>query len=171
MKILLVILAGLVLIVLSIVIIGASLPKAHVASRRAIFQAKQQALFAMIAGPQGWRPDVVSYTPLADPAGRELVSETTRNGETITYELLDKNPPDGIKRRIATKGLPYAGTWTFSLHPSTNGAVEVRITEHGEVYNPLFRFVSRFVIGHNGGLDAYLRSLGAAIGQKAEIRD
>ena len=31
-----------------------------------------------------------------------------------------------------------------------------RITENGEVYNPLFRFVSRFVMGHTRTIDTYL---------------
>jgi hypothetical protein len=35
--------------------------------------------------------------------------ETTRNGETITYELLDRMPPRSVKRRIATENLPYCG--------------------------------------------------------------
>jgi hypothetical protein len=47
----------------------------------------------------------------------------------------------------------------------------VRITENGEVYNPLFRFVSRYVIGHNRTIDAYLRALGQATGQEVRIRD
>jgi hypothetical protein len=169
MKILLFVIAGLVLVVLWVVVTGALLPKAHVASRRAVFRAKQQDLFTMIAGPQGWRSDVTGYVPVADPGGRELVRETTRNGETITYELLDKEPPNGIKRRIATEGLPYAGTWTFTLQPGSDGTVVVRITENGEVYNPVFRFMSRFVIGHTSSMDAYLRSLGNALGQGADI--
>ena len=47
----------------------------------------------------------------------------------------------------------------------------VRITEDGEVYNPIFRFVSRFVFGQTRMLDAYLRALGQATGQQIEIRE
>jgi hypothetical protein len=38
------------------------------------------------------------------------------------------------------------------------------ITEHGEVYNPLFRFVSRFIMGQTATLDAYLKALNANLG-------
>jgi len=30
------------------------------------------------------------------------------------------------------------------------------ITEHGEIYNPLFRFMARYVFGHEATLTAYL---------------
>jgi len=40
----------------------------------------------------------------------------------------------------------------------------VRITEHGEVYNPVFRFVSRFIMGHSSTASAYLKALGARFG-------
>jgi hypothetical protein len=98
------------------------------------------------------------------------MSEITRGGETITYELLDRVPAKSLKRRIATDNLPYSGTWTYSLQPNGEGTV-VRITEDGEVYNPVFRFMSRFVLGHTRTMDAYLRALGKATAQEVEIKD
>ena len=47
----------------------------------------------------------------------------------------------------------------------------MRITEDGEVYNPVFRFVSRAVMGHTAMLDAYLKALGKAVGQEARIEN
>jgi hypothetical protein len=105
-----------------------------------------------------------------DHNGRELVRETTRNNEAIVYEILDRKPPVSLKRRIATPSLPYSGSWTFSIEPAGD-ATMVRITEDGEVYNPIFRFVSRFVFGQTRMLDAYLRALGQATGQQIEIRE
>ena len=95
---------------------------------------------------QNWRPDVIRCE-VVPATGRELTQETTRNGETVTYELLDRKPPESMKRRIATPNLPYSGTWSYSLQPHVGGTI-VRITENGEVYNPVFRFVSRFILGH-----------------------
>ena len=40
----------------------------------------------------------------------------------------------------------------------------VTITEHGEVYNPIFRFISKYIMGHNGTMDAYLTALGMKFG-------
>jgi hypothetical protein len=33
------------------------------------------------------------------------------------------------------------------------------ITERGVVYNPVFRFASRFIIGHAGSIEQYLAAL------------
>jgi hypothetical protein len=45
----------------------------------------------------------------------------------------------------------------------------MRITEDGEVYNPVFRFVSKFVMGQTATLDAYLKAMGNAVGEDAQI--
>ena len=88
----------------------------------------------------------------------------------MTYELLDRTPPTSLKRRIATENLPYSGTWTFSLQPNGENTV-VRITEDGQVHNPVFRFMSRLVFGHTRTMDNYLRALGKATGREVEVTD
>jgi hypothetical protein len=169
-RILLIVVAGIVLLVLAVVVIGSLLPKRHVVSRSASYLASPEHLFSLIAGPQNWRPDVLNYEAVPGVGGREFMRETTRDGETITYELLDRTPPRSLKRRIAAENLPYSGTWTYSLQP--NGEITtVRITEDGQVYNPVFRFISRFVLGHTRTMDAYLRALGKATEQEVEVKD
>jgi hypothetical protein len=150
--------------------VGALLPKRHVASRSATYRAAPEQLFALISGPQTWRPDVLRSETIAGPEGQPLLRETTRDGNTMTYEAFAANPPTSIGRRIVGKNLPFSGSWTYSLAPSAGGTT-VRITEDAEVYNPVFRFVSRFVIGQTRTMDAYLRSLGKATGQEIEIED
>jgi hypothetical protein len=169
-RILLTAAGGVVLLILAVVVTGLLLPKGHVVSRSASYRATPERLFSLIAGPQNWRPDVLRYEAVPDANGRELVSETTRGGGTITYELLDRIPARSLKRRIATENLPYSGTWTYSLQPNGENTV-VRITEDGQVYNPVFRFVSRLVLGHTRTMDVYLRALGRATGQEVEIKD
>jgi hypothetical protein len=169
-KIVVILAAATVLLILAVVAIGGMLPKRHVVSRCASYHATPEQLFSLIAGAQNWRADVKRYEALPTEGRRELVRETTSGGETITYELLDRMPPASVKRRIATPNLPYSGTWSFSLQSSGENTV-VRITEDGEVYNPIFRFMSRFVFGHTRTMDSYLRALGKATGQEVEIKD
>jgi hypothetical protein len=161
---------AILLLVACVVAIGALLPKHHVVSRSATYRATAEKLYALIAGPQNWRPEVLREESVLDAGNRHLVRETTRNGKTVTYELLAASPPTSLQRRIASENLPYSGAWTFALQPQ-DGATIVRITEEGDVYNPVFRFVSRFVIGHTGGLDAYLRALGKTTGEDVRIED
>ena len=168
MKILLFVLAGVALLILAVVAIGSLLPKQHVASRSASYHATLEALFSLIAGAQTWRPDVQHCEVTTDAQGRELMRETTRDGHTITYALVESVPPRSLKRQIVTPNLPYSGAWTYSL-TATGETTAVRITENGEVYNPFFRFVSRFILGHTSTMDAYLRALGKATGQDVVI--
>jgi hypothetical protein len=153
-----------------VVVIGMLLPKAHTASRSAVFQATPERLFALIDGPQTWRSNVKKYEPIAAPDGRRQWRETDSDGQTIAYEAVERQPPALLKTRIVTPNLPYSGAWTLQLDPR-NGSTVLRITEEGEVYNPVFRFVSRFVIGHTRTIETYLRDLGTATGQPVEIRD
>jgi hypothetical protein len=169
-KILVIVVAGVVLPVLAVVVVGWLLPKGHVVSRSASYQTKPDRLFSLITGPQDWRSDVLRCETVPDANGRELMRETMHDGESISYELLDRVPPTSIKRRIATDNLPYSGTWTFSLQPNGERTI-VRITENGEVHTPVFRFMSRFVLGHSRSMDAYLHALGKTIGQEVEVKD
>ena len=43
-------------------------------------------------------------------------------------------------------------------------ATRVTITEYGEVYNPIFRFMSKYIMGHNGTMDGYLTALAKKFG-------
>jgi hypothetical protein len=66
--------------------------------------------------------------------------------------------------RISDPSLPFGGTWTWELRQTADGGCEASVTEHGFVTNPLFRFVSRFVIGHHASMDTYLKHLAKRLG-------
>lgn len=170
MKIALIAAGCVVAIIVVVIVIGLLLPKRHVVTRSASYRATPEQLFRLISGEQNWRSDVLRCETSTEPDGRVLQRETTRNGETVTYELTERVEPISIERRIVTKNLPYSGTWSFSLKPEGESTV-VRITEDGEVYNPVFRFVSRFIIGQTRTIDTYLQNLGKATNQEIQIRD
>jgi hypothetical protein len=172
MKIAAIVAGVLILLIAGVVVIGFLLPKRHVASRRASFHAAPDRLFALVAGSQEWRPDVKSCETIVEPDGRQFQRETSKQGETILYELEGIEAPRRISRRIATENLPYGGSWSFTIEPSGAGDVTmVRITEEGEVYNPIFRFVSKFVLGQTHTIDAYLRAMASTVGEQIQIED
>ena len=170
MKVAAVVIGGLLLVALTVYVVGALLTQSHRVSRSAPYRVPPERLFALIDGPQDWRPDITQSETLTDAAGRRSIRETNRDGNTITYELQQSKPPVGLIRRIATENLPYSGTWTFSLVREGDGTC-VRITEDGDVYNPIFRFVSRFIIGQRRTIDNYLRALAKATNQELKIRN
>jgi hypothetical protein len=141
-----------------VVLIGAMLPKEHVASRKVQVRASPQEVFALIAGPSDWRG--LKYELLGDTPLKWR--ETDANG-AITYERVETVAPQRIVNRIADPRLPFGGSWTYEIAPSGNGT-ELTITEHGEVSNPLFRFVSRFILGHAATIEKYQRDVTARFG-------
>jgi hypothetical protein len=170
MKIMLLSVVGLMLIPVVVYITGLSLPKAHRATRSALYSAPPERLFSLIVGQQDWRPDIARIESESDPSGRHFVTETTKDGESITYAIEEVTPPTSLKRRISTKNLPYAGTWTYALRRDGQ-LTHLRITEDGEVYNPIFRFVSYFILRHTRSIDRYLLALGRATAQEIQVQD
>ena len=49
------------------------------------------------------------------------------------------------------------------IAPEPNGTT-LTITEDGEVYNPIFRFMSRFVFGHEATMATYLSAAQKKLG-------
>jgi len=85
-------------------------------------------------------------------------------------ETVEMTPPRKLVNRIADSSLPFGGTWTFEIQPVADGAT-LRITENGFVTNPVFRFVSRFVLGYTSEIEKYLRSLAKKFGEAPQISE
>jgi hypothetical protein len=75
-------------------------------------------------------------------------------------ELTESEPPTRPVTTILSEGMPFGGRWIFEVEPATAGAT-VTITEEGEVYSPVFRFVSRYLMGHHATASLFLTDLGA----------
>lgn len=154
-KILLIALILIATPLIAIFVIGLRLPQAHVASRTASFPAHtQQEIWNVVSGPPDWRPEVQRFEALPDRDGHRMWREFGSHGRSIAYELVASEPPHKMVVRIAEPNLPYGGTWTYDVEGS-----QLTVTEAGEVYNPIFRFVSRYVMGHTATIDAYLKAL------------
>ena len=110
-----------------------------------------------------------SYGELAAENGRRRWWEEDKYGDKMTFEQVEARPPERLQVRIADKGAPFGGTWTFEITPAGDGGSELRIAEDGEVYNVLFRFIARFLYGHHRSIETFLRDLGVKFGQAAQI--
>ncbi len=157
---------GLVGLVAVVVGVGLLLPKKHRASESARFRVGAEPLWEVIttfgAYPT-WRTGISAVERLPERNGHDVWKETDSHHEGIPYETVESVPNKRLVRRIADPTLPFGGTWTFELEPTPEGAT-LTITEDGEVYNPVFRFVSRFVMGHTKSIHGYLSDLQAKVG-------
>ena len=161
MKIVLIALAIVIVIVIVVVAVGAMLPVRHVASRSAVLAAPVETVWQLmtdVSGFPAWRGDVKRVERLPDREGRPVWVEESSSGR-ITLAVDRAEPPRLLVLRIADPDLPFGGTWTYELSAAGRGATTLKITENGEVYNPVFRFMSRFVFGHEGTIAGYLAAL------------
>lgn len=154
-------------------LVGARLPVGHVASRSVVISAPVDAVFSTITdfgSAAAWRSGVKSVAVATDSStGRQRVTEDGSTG-TMTMEVEQLVPPTRLVTRIMGEGLPYGGAWAYALEPQGN-STRVTITEHGEVYNPIFRFISKYIMGHNGTMDTYLTDLGRKFGTEVTPAD
>jgi hypothetical protein len=187
-----VVIGVLVLLVAVVALIGMTLPQDHVAARTVRVRQTPEQVFAIISDVERvptWRADVTRVEILPSDNGRMMFRE--HGSDAITYRVEASEPPRRRVVRIADANLPYGGTWTYDVTPlapaaaaseaaaartvsagpapSTGGGpttlTQITITERGEVYNPIFRFMSRFVFSHHATIDAYLTALGKKLGE------
>jgi uncharacterized protein YndB with AHSA1/START domain len=156
---------GLVVIGVIVFIVGSLLPQNHTASRTAHFSQTPETVWAAItdvAAFPSWRSEVESVVQLAPQNDKPVWRETSHRGESITYASETWEPPRHLVTRITDKNLPFGGSWDYALSPSGTGST-LTITEHGEIYNPVFKVVSRFM-SKTATMDAYLGALKAKLG-------
>lgn len=149
----------LVTLLLCVAVVGWMLPKHHHVMVKRGYRAAPPALFALISDVRGypsWRNDLTNVEMLGGHAGRPRWRETTKSGGPITYVVEESVPERKLVSRIADTNLPFGGAWTYELAPIGPGETTLSITEDGDVYNPIFRFVSRFVMGHTATIERYL---------------
>jgi hypothetical protein len=169
MKWVLLALGAVVLLIGLVALVGAALPVRHHATRKARFRVAPEALYTVIAGPPDWRSGAKRFGALPDKDGRRQWWEEDNHGQRITYEVVDDVAAKRLVVRIADRNLPYGGTWSYDVAPVTGGGSELRISEDGEIYNVIYRFVSRFFLGYTATMEGYLRDLGAKFGQPVQI--
>ena len=143
-----------------VTLIGWLLPVKHEASRTAQFNRAPQQVYDVIADVPGYASwlDGVSRIELLESTNGKLRFREHMSTGPVVMEVDEAHPPSRYVTRIADPDQPFGGTWTFEIAAEGAGS-RVTITERGEVYNPIFRFMSRFVFGYTSTMEGYLRSL------------
>lgn len=161
------VLVGLVALV---AVIGWTLPVKHSATRQATYRASPETIFAAITDVERyptWRASVKRVELDVSSPATTRFREVGGDG-TILYAIDERIPPTRLVTRIDDASLPFGGKWTYELAPAAGGTT-LRITEDGEVYNPIFRFMSKLIFSHHRTIETYLTELGAKLGSPAEV--
>ena len=125
---------GLLAVIGAVAAIGFFLPIKHEASRSAEFDKPPQVVFDLISD----LPNYKQWWP---------------ENETKVV-VVESVPPARFVTRIVDE-TAFGGTWTMEIAPTPSGS-RLTITERGEVYNVIFRTLSRFVFGYTGTMESFL---------------
>jgi hypothetical protein len=161
---------GLLLFSLVIVVgVGAVLPKGHSATRVIELSRPPEEVWEVLTdfeGQAAWRTDITAVRR-KEGASPETWIEAGPNGE-MPLATTEAVAPRRLVRTIADPSLPFGGTWTYELTPSGSGT-KLTITEDGEVYNPVFRFVSHYFLDQSATIERVMRALAAHFKEPARI--
>ena len=148
-----------------VVVVGMSLPQNHTAARTARLSQPPERVWEMVtnvAAYPEWRRGVTAVEQLP-PHDDNMMWRETSGGDKLTFEAVTSDRPSHFVARISDRGLPFGGSWDYRIVPDGGGS-RLTITENGEVYNPVFRFVSRYIMGHTSTIDKYLTDIATKLG-------
>jgi hypothetical protein len=133
---------GLMLVVAGIAAIGSRLPRNHKAGRT----------LRLTLPPADVWPVLIQATEASD----------------VPVDVLERDPPRRLVTRVTEKEKNFGGTWTITIAPTPSGS-DITITEDGWVANPIFRFASRFIIGHHATMDALLKNVAKTLNEEPAL--
>ena len=111
--------------------VGFLLPVTHEASRSAQFSTRPELVYALIS-------DLKNYS-------------TWWPENEVAVEVVEAVPPGKFVTRIVGESA-FGGTWTWNIEKTPTGS-RATITERGEIYNPIFRTLARFVFGYTSSME------------------
>jgi hypothetical protein len=153
MKWLLIFAGILVCVILIVLLIGYFLPVKHTVSVAVTVNGRAEQVWQRLIGFKAypdWRKDVKAVEVISDTQW----VETDQRDHRLPFSMSVNDRMRTLVTRIDAKDLPFGGSWVYGLEDRGNETA-VTITENGEVYNPLFRFVSKFIMGHSATLKKY----------------
>jgi hypothetical protein len=142
MKWIALVLIAVIVVVAIVAIIGSTLPRNHVASRTLRLK--------------------------RSPGDVWPVVTQAMNASSVPVDVLENDPPRRLVTRVKETEKMFGGTWTVTATPTTGGSA-LTIVEDGWVANPIFRFVSRYVMGHHATMDGILKGVAKTLGEPADV--
>ena len=160
--------------------IGTSLPIEHHASCSATYAKPIRYLFTAVAddaASASWRPGIVSAVLISGSGPTAVWRETDTHGGAITYRTIAYSNNDKLARSIDfVPGMQFGGTWTYVISPGPvaighepTRVNRVTLIEDGDIYNPFFRFLARYVFGYTHNMETYLVDLARLTSDKPDV--
>ena len=139
---------------------GSLLPENHQASRMAVFSQPAPDVYALVSDYKNypaWWPDVSKVEVMVEAPNRTTFREYLSDGPVI-MTVVETEPPLRFVTKIDDADQPFGGTWTFEIAPLGGSRTRLTITERGEIYNPFFRVMARYVFGYTATMESFLHA-------------
>ncbi len=161
MKWIIIIVVLLVIFIGIVYLMGSLMPVKHQSFVESRLSTTPEQLWKILTNPgeyKNWRRGIKELKVTDDNHWSEL----NTHGDTINYRADWVDPNKKLMTVITNNNLPYGGHWEFAITKQDDGCL-LRITENGEVYNPVFRFMSKYIFGHDATLKGYMTDLQAKV--------
>ena len=170
MKIAMIVVGVVALLVALIAVVGSLLPKAHVARRSVVLRQSPESVWSVITdfkAQPSWRKDVKKVELVGEGADGQVWREEGEN--SLSFRTTEAHAPARLVRTIADTDLAFGGRWVYEL-TAQDGGTRVTVTEEGEVYNPIFRFIGHFFLNQAATIESYLTALAHRFGEPASLQ-
>lgn len=150
-------------------LLGSALPREHETSRSAVIDVPPHTLFPVLITPEAY-PEWRTGITRVDRPDSDRFTEHGPDGP-VTYRFLDRTPSSRLVVAVDDPDQVFSGTWTYELEPADRSgrATRLRITERGEVSNPVFRAIGRVMMDPAESIETFLKDLGKRYGRDVKI--
>jgi uncharacterized protein YndB with AHSA1/START domain len=141
---------------------GMFVPRHHVVSSTVDLGQPIDTVWSVVSDLDGyptWWLDVKSMERVEED-GEVTWVQRDAQGQELPIEVAESMAPHRFATTIADEKLPFGGIWKYEME-QINAGTRVTVREEGEIFNPVFRLVSHYVLGYHGTIDRYLRALGS----------
>jgi hypothetical protein len=127
-------------------------------------------VIAAVAGALMPREHVASRTLRVRRAPADVwpVITSLAAASSVPVDVVERDPPHKLVSRVKDTERNFGGTWTIVIAPVPDGST-LTITEDGWVANPIFRFMSRAVIGHHATMDGLLKQVAKTFNEEPAL--
>jgi len=127
-------------------------------------------VIAAVAGALMPREHVASRTLRVRRAPADVwpVISSLAAASSVPVDVVERDPPHRLVSRVKDTERNFGGTWTIVIAPVPDGST-LTITEDGWVANPIFRFMSRAVIGHHATMDGLLKQVAKTFNEEPAL--
>jgi hypothetical protein len=165
--------AGLLIGLVSLAaVVGCFVAPGHVATRTLTLKQSPEAVWGVVRSGESWPQwwDILKTAErLPDRDGQEVWRLVYKDGNKFQLRVETCEAPCHLALRIDDEGALFGGTWSYAIRRADGGS-EVALTENGEIYNPVVRLMSKFLMDPHMYIDMHLKALAAKLGETAVLR-